>query len=56
MVGRMERERVLARVLINAAREALTLGPWRRVNVSPELKVLSFDQRLARAAREEGVG
>lgn len=89
VVGRVERERVLARVLVNAAREALALGPWRRVNMSPdwnlvralslkwplrgadlwhlaaaknlhadlpELKVLSFDQRLARAAREEGVG
>lgn len=88
VVARIERERALATVLVNAAREALERGPWRRVNVSPEwgfapflsrrwelrgadlwhlcaaktlrvdlprLKLLTFDARLAAAAREEGL-
>lgn len=36
VIARIERERVLARVLVEAAREAVELGPWRPLNVSPE--------------------
>jgi predicted nucleic acid-binding protein len=89
VLARMERERVLATVLVSAGREALESGPWRRVNVSPrwevvralapawplrgadlwhlaaakdlqadlpELRLLSFDTRLAAAADGEGLG
>ncbi len=38
VLARIERERVLTRVLVNAAREALDTGPWRRVTISPEWK------------------
>jgi predicted nucleic acid-binding protein len=35
VIARIERERALAAVLADAAREALERGPWRRLNVSP---------------------
>lgn len=87
VIARMERERVLAKVLIAAAREAFEGGPWRRLNAVPdwklvrslslkwplrgadlwhlavakslqpelpELAFISFDARLAAAARGEG--
>src|SRR5205807_2699653 len=38
VLARIERERVMANVLVEAAREALDTGPWRRVTVSPEWK------------------
>jgi predicted nucleic acid-binding protein len=38
VIARMERERVLARVLVAAAREALEGGPWRRLNAVPDWK------------------
>jgi predicted nucleic acid-binding protein len=40
VVARLERERVLATVLVNAAREALEGGPWRRVNALPDWKLV----------------
>jgi len=88
VIARVERERALTRVLVKAAREALEEGPWRRLNVSPEwrlmetlsskwslrgadlwhlctakslqselpeLRILTFDARLAAAARGEGL-
>lgn len=36
VIARIERERKLAHVLVEAAREALQQGPWRRANVAPE--------------------
>jgi len=36
IIARIERERVVAGVLIEAARENLETGPWRRVNVIPD--------------------
>ncbi|MDQ7859067.1 MAG: PIN domain-containing protein [Armatimonadota bacterium] len=36
VIARARRERALADVLIDAAREALDRGPWRRANISPE--------------------
>jgi len=35
VIARMERERALASVLTDAAREALSSGPWRYLNASP---------------------
>jgi predicted nucleic acid-binding protein len=88
VIGRAARERALASVLIEAARETLARGPWRRVYVSPdwhlvrdlsgkwplrgadlwhlataktlqaelpELTILSYDERLGRAAHGEGL-
>ena len=88
VIARVEREHVLTGVLINAAREVLEEGPWRRLNASPEwnlmqglsskrplrgadlwhlctamslqselpeLRILTFDARLATAARGEGL-
>jgi predicted nucleic acid-binding protein len=46
VIARIERERLLATVLVDAAREALESGPWRRVNVSPGWNLV---QTLARA-------
>src|SRR2546427_12602884 len=37
VIARGEREHVLTGVLINAAREVLEEGPWRRLNASPGL-------------------
>ena len=36
VIARIERERVLAKVLVAAAREALEDGPWRRLNAVPD--------------------
>lgn len=35
-LARMQRERFLANVLVDAAREALSFGPWWNVTTSPE--------------------
>jgi predicted nucleic acid-binding protein len=40
VIARIERERVLAKVLVAAAREALESGPWRRLNAAPDWKVV----------------
>jgi len=88
VIARIEREGIVATAFIEAAREALERGPWRRVNVTPnaktiatlartwplrgadlwhlgaanelqtelpELRLLSFDARLATAATGEGL-
>lgn len=39
-VARIERERALATVLVDAAREVLESGPWRRVNAFPDWKLV----------------
>ncbi|MHB8363881.1 MAG: type II toxin-antitoxin system VapC family toxin [Vulcanimicrobiaceae bacterium] len=41
VIARLERERALACVLADAAREALDLGPWRRVNLAPDWRSLA---------------
>lgn len=46
VIARIERERKLASVLLDAAMEALDSGPWRRVKVSPDWHVM---RDLARA-------
>jgi predicted nucleic acid-binding protein len=46
VIARIERERLLATVLVDAAREVLESGPWRRLNVSPEWNLV---QTLARS-------
>lgn len=86
VIARIQRERLLADVLITAAREALTSGPWRLVHAHPlstltselavrwplrgadlwhlalaatlqaelpEIRLLTFDKRLAIAAQGE---
>jgi len=88
VIARIEREHVLASVLVQAARDTLGRGPWRRVNASPEwtevrrlsakwplrgadlwhlaaakslqgelpeLVILTYDVRLAVAAKGEGM-
>lgn len=40
VVARIERERALATVLVDAAREVLDRGPWRRVNAFPDWKLV----------------
>jgi predicted nucleic acid-binding protein len=40
VIARMERKRVLAKVLVAAAREALEGGPWRRLNAVPDWKLV----------------
>jgi predicted nucleic acid-binding protein len=45
VIARIERERMLAKILVAAAREALEEGPWRRLNAVPDWKqvrILSF--------------
>ncbi|MGH7728158.1 MAG: type II toxin-antitoxin system VapC family toxin [Vulcanimicrobiaceae bacterium] len=46
VIARIERERMLADVLVAAAREALAEGPWRRLHLEPDWSEL---ERLARA-------
>lgn len=46
VIARLERERMAAKVLIDAALEVLKSGPWRRVNVTPAWELI---QSLARA-------
>lgn len=46
VVARLHRERDLSEILIEAAREALSTGPWRRLNLSPEWPLVeSLSQR-----------
>lgn len=40
VIARIEREGVLAPVLVAAAREAFALGPWRRVYMHPDWQFL----------------
>ena len=40
VIARVERERVLAKVLVAAAREALDTGPWRSLNAVPDWKLV----------------
>jgi predicted nucleic acid-binding protein len=40
VIARMQRERILADVLIEAAHEVLAEGPWRRLNALPEWTVM----------------
>jgi uncharacterized protein len=40
VIARIERERVLAKVLVAAAREALEEGPWRHLNAVPDWKLV----------------
>ena len=40
VISRIERERVLAKVLVAAAREALKGGPWRRLNAVPDWELV----------------
>jgi len=40
VITRLERERILADVLISAAFEALDSGPWRHLNILPEWEVI----------------
>ncbi|MBI4278606.1 MAG: type II toxin-antitoxin system VapC family toxin [Armatimonadetes bacterium] len=40
ILGRAQRERVVAAVLLSAARESLEAGPWHRVNVSPDWQTI----------------
>jgi predicted nucleic acid-binding protein len=46
VMGRLERQGALSRLLIDAARDALEGGPWRRINAGPSWKSL---QLLSRA-------
>jgi len=88
VIARMQRERILADILIKASFEALEEGPWRRLTISPEwtvmrslsakwplrgadlwhlsaakslqkelpeLLLLTFDNRLQKAAQGEGL-
>ncbi len=40
VIARIEREHALAGILVNAAREALDRGPWRRTSISPEWSMM----------------
>ncbi len=88
VIARMQRERILADILIKASFEALEEGPWRRLTILPEwivarslsakwplrgadlwhlsaakslqkelpeLLLLTFDNRLQKAAQGEGL-
>lgn len=88
VLARIRRDRLMADILVEAAREALQMGPWRRLNVSPrwedveqlsnrwklrgadlwhlaalksvqkeipELRLLTFNDRLRQAASGEGL-
>lgn len=46
VIARIGRERKAASILIDAARESLETGPWRRANVAPDWKHV---ERLATA-------
>lgn len=41
VIARIERERALTAILVAAARDALDRGPWRRLNLSPDWRVVS---------------
>ena len=86
VINRIDRERILPEILINAALEAFEQGPWHSINMNPdnkqikilgrkwplrgadlwhlamtctlreslpEIRILTFDQRLLIAARGE---
>jgi predicted nucleic acid-binding protein len=40
VIARMQRERLVADILIKAALESLEGGPWRRLNAWPEWKIM----------------
>ena len=40
VITRLKRERILADVLVMAAFEALDLGPWRHLNISPDWELI----------------
>jgi len=40
VIARADREHALAEILLKAARETVQRGPWRRVNVSPEWRLM----------------
>ena len=40
VISRMRREKVLSDILIKASFEALDQGPWRRININPEWKIV----------------
>jgi len=42
VISRLKRERILADVLIQAALETLHQGPWRRLNSSPDWKLVAL--------------
>ena len=46
VIARIERERALANALVDAARETLSRGPWRRLTLDPDGTIVA---RLARA-------
>ena len=49
VLARIRREKLLADVLVNAARESLKLGPWNRLNISPQwsdIEDLAFEWNL----------
>lgn len=40
VIARADREHALAEILLKAARETVQRGPWRRVNASPEWRLM----------------
>ena len=46
VIARIERERALANALVDAARETLSRGPWRRLMLDPDGTIVA---RLTRA-------
>lgn len=36
VLARIRRDRLMADILVKAAKEALQMGPWRRLNISPQ--------------------
>ncbi len=41
VIGRIERERALAKTLVDAARTSLAAGPWRRINAGPSWNTIA---------------
>lgn len=41
VIARIEREHALATLLVDAAREALSAGPWRHLNAAPQRSVVA---------------
>lgn len=52
VIARMQRERILADVLIETAHEVLAEGPWRRLNALPEWNVMFRFPRSGRCAEQ----
>jgi len=46
VMGRLEREGALSKLLVDAARDALESGPWRRINAGPNWKSVPLLARL----------